>query len=78
MYGRFLKEAAEITAIDSLVEMGEEFEVIGHRWQDLAEVFRCASENETPGALLAETTGPLLAIADLEQAAWERLREILR
>jgi hypothetical protein len=78
MYGRFLKEAAEITAIDSLGEMGEAFDVIGDRWQDMAAVFRCASENENPGAVLAETTGLLLAIADMEQVVWERLVEIVR
>jgi hypothetical protein len=73
MFGRFLKEAAQITGQAELVEVGDEFEKIGNRWQEVANVFRRASENDDPAVLLPKTTAPLLEIADLEQAAWEHL-----
>jgi hypothetical protein len=77
MFGRYLKEAARITGRVELVEIGNEFKIIGDRWQEMAALFKRASESDDPAALLPETTVPLLEIADLEQAAWERLLAIV-
>ncbi len=76
MYGRYLKEAAEITGKAQLAEVGDEFKEIGDRWQAVAGIFRRASEQNEPASLLPETTEPLMEIADMEQTAWERLRKV--
>jgi hypothetical protein len=73
MYGRYLKEAAQITGLEELSEIGDEFKKLGDRWQDVAALFKQASESDDPAAMLPKTTTPLLEIADLEQVAWERL-----
>jgi hypothetical protein len=75
MFGRFLREAAEITSQGWLEESADAFREIGDRWQGVAEVFKRGWDAENPVAVLAETTDPLLELADLEGAAWSRLRE---
>ncbi len=77
MFGRFLLEAAEIMGDARLEESAETFQHIGERWQEVAEIFKRGWEAADPVAVLAETTVPMLAIADLEEAAWERLRELV-
>jgi hypothetical protein len=77
MYGRYLKEAAEITGLADLANVGEDFKMIGDRWQSVAEIFRRASESENPASVLTETTRLLLEIADFEQVAWGKLRKIV-
>jgi hypothetical protein len=70
MYGRYLKEAAEITGLAALAEIGDEFKCIGDRWQEVAIIFKRGVKLDDPASVLPETTAPLLEIADLEQAAW--------
>jgi hypothetical protein len=77
MYGRFLEEAAGITGIKTLTEIGEEIRVIGDKWQGVAEIFERGSKAKDPTAVLPETTEPMMEIADLEEGSWRRLREIL-
>lgn len=77
MYGRYLTEAAEITGRHQLVSAGDEFRVIGDRWQEVAELFKRAFDAADPATILVKTSQPLLAVADLEQAAWERLHGIV-
>jgi len=77
MYGRFLKEAAELTGDGRLAQAAEEMRGIGHQWQQVARTFSKAHTAPDPAALLAEATAPMLAIADQEQAVWERLRGIV-
>ncbi len=77
MYGRYLKEAAGITGESRLSASGDEFKHIGDRWQEVAEIFRRASQSGDPAAQLPAINEPLLAIAGLEQAAWRRLLEIV-
>ena len=55
--------------------MGGEFKRIGDRWQEVAEIFKRASRSGDPAAPLPEAAELLLVIADLEQAAWNRLAE---
>ena len=78
MYGRYLIEAAGITGRNGLVALGEEFRQIGDRWQEVAGIFKRASERDDPAAQLAKIKEPLLATADLEQTAWNRLRDVAR
>ncbi len=75
MYGRYLKEAAEITGKPEFAAVGDEMKIIGDHWQEVAEIFRRASESDDPAAILRETTAPLTALADYEQTAWGRLRD---
>jgi hypothetical protein len=76
MYGRFLREAAVITGDRRLEQVSDEFQHLGDRWQEAAELFKGASSAERPAASLADTGGLIRALADLEEAAWTRLREI--
>ena len=75
MYGRYLKEAAGIASQSQLAAVGGEFKRIGDRWQEVAEILKRASRSDGPAALLPEAAELLLVIADLEQAAWNRLAE---
>jgi len=77
MFGRFLREAAEITRDPRLNESANEFQRIGDRWQELAEVFKRGWKAEGPVAVLAETTAPLMELAGLEESAWRRLQELV-
>ena len=76
MYGRFLKEVANITGDAHLVEIGEEMRKIGDLWQNVAQVFKDAQTAPSPATVLSEATVFLPAIADREQVAWEKLKRI--
>lgn len=76
MYGRFLKEAALITGDDRLAEIGTDLRAIGDLWQEVAEIFKRGSEAGDTVSVLAETTTPLMAIADREEAIWTGLRDL--
>jgi len=77
MFSRFLREAARITGEDGLNESADEFQRLGDRWQKVAEVFKRGWEADDPIAVFTEATEPMMEIADLEQAAWGRLREVV-
>ena len=62
---------------ERLHEVAEQFHNLGHRWQEVARLLKAAAEGD-PYALIIPATEPLDTIADLEQIAWERLREIVR
>ena len=78
MYSRFLREAAEITGNDRLIAVAAEFQHIGDEWQIVAGMFKRAIEADDPAAALPEISAPLLELADLEEAAWLRLRELVQ
>jgi hypothetical protein len=75
MYGRFLRQAAEITGDRRLIESADEFQRIGDRWQALGEWFHQTSKAPDPATQLKECVAPLDELADLEEAAWTRLRQ---
>ena len=77
MYGRFLKEAAQIIGDDRIASCGEELRAVGDRWQEVAEGFKAAHEVPDPAAALPEVVAPLPEIADREEAIWTGLREIV-
>lgn len=76
MFGRFLQEAAAITGDTRLSESAAVFKRIGDNWETLAAWAKETSEKQDPASLLQEGVAPLLALADLEQAAWEALQQI--
>jgi hypothetical protein len=78
MFSRFLREAAEITGDARLNESANAFQHIGDRWQEVAAIFKRGWEGEDPVAVLAETTAPMMEIADLEEVAWGWLRELVQ
>jgi hypothetical protein len=78
MFSRFLREAAEITGDARLNQSAGAFQHIGDRWQEVAAIFKGGWEADDPVAVLPETTAPLMEIADLEEAAWTRLQELVR
>jgi len=78
MFGRFLREAAKITGDARLNKSAEAFQRIGDQWQEVAVIFKRGWEADDPAAVLPETTAPLIEIADLEETAWGRLRELVR
>jgi hypothetical protein len=78
MFSRFLREAAEMVEDSRLNESADEFQHIGDRWQKVAQIFKRGWEAQDPVAVLGETTAPMMELADLEEAAWTRLREWVR
>jgi hypothetical protein len=77
MFSRFLREAAGITGDARLEKGASEFQHIGDEWEKLGEWFRQTSEAPDPAAILPECVAPLHSLADLEQAAWTRLRDLV-
>lgn len=77
MFSRFLREAVEIAGDARLNESADEFKRIGDEWEELGEWFRQSSEAPDLASLLGECVAPLNKLADLEEAAWGRLRGIL-
>jgi hypothetical protein len=78
MFSRFLREAAEITGDMRLNQSADAFQHIGDRWQEVAAIFKQGWKADDPAAVLPETTTPLMEIADLEEAAWMRLWELVQ
>ena len=78
MFSRFLREAAEITGQNRLAQSAGEFRRIGDEWEKMGEWFRATSEALEPAAFMGECAAPLTHLADLEEAAWLKLREIVR
>jgi hypothetical protein len=74
MFGRFLREGAEITGNARLAEGADEFRQIGDEWEKLDQWFRVASEAPEPAELLGESAASLNHLADLEETAWRKLR----
>ena len=77
MFSRFLREAAEITGDAHLNESADAFRHIGDKWQEVAAIFKGGWEAADPAAVLPQTTALLVEIADLEEMAWGRLRELV-
>jgi len=77
MFSRFLREAAGITGDPALNDSADEFQRIGDRWEALGEWFRQASEADDRAALMGECSAPLNVLADMEEAAWRRLRDMV-
>jgi len=78
MYSRFLRQAAEIVGDGRMIAVADEFQRIGDRWQVVAEMFKRLVEADDPAAALPEISAPLLELADLEEATWSRLRELVQ
>jgi len=78
MYSRFLGEAATITGDDRLIAVADEFQQIGDKWQVVAGMFKDTSQADDPTGALPEISAPLLELADLEEAAWLRLRGVVQ
>lgn len=76
MYGRFLKEAAAITSIPRLAELGDDLQEIGDRWQEVARLFRDASALPNPMHALNEAANKISRIADREEDVWVTLHRM--
>jgi hypothetical protein len=76
MYARFLREAAEIAHDPRLAEAADRMQHIGDRWMAVDQIFLRAFEAPDPAVVLAETTAPLLELADLEEQVMQDLRVI--
>jgi hypothetical protein len=77
MFSRFLREGAGITGNSRLVESADEFHHIADEWGRLGEWFKRASTASHPASRVGECVAPLQALADLEEAAWTRLRNLV-
>ncbi|MBI3764008.1 MAG: BtrH N-terminal domain-containing protein [Chloroflexi bacterium] len=78
MFSRFLREVAGTTGDPRLNEIADTFQRIGDRWQDVAAMFQRASAAKDVVVALAETTSPMMELADLEEAAWTRLQVLVQ
>jgi hypothetical protein len=76
MYARFLGEAAVLTGEPELAQVGEQFQQIGDRWQDVAHLCHQAFTAENPAIQLAEVCAILPEIARQEETAWKRLEQL--
>ncbi|MBM3136435.1 MAG: DUF4872 domain-containing protein, partial [Chloroflexi bacterium] len=77
MFSRFLGEAAQITGDERLIASAEAFQRIGDQWEELGEWFRQTFEAPDPAARLGECVSMFRTLADLEEAAWQRLQELV-
>ncbi len=77
MFSRFLRQAAEITGEASLGGIADAFWHIGDRWQGVAEVFKTGWAADDPVTVVNQAAGRLPKIADLEEAAWGRLYDLV-
>jgi hypothetical protein len=77
MFSRFLREGAGITGDSRLVASADEFQHIGDAWEKLGKWFKQASVADDPASLVADSVAPLNSLADLEEAAWTRLRNLV-
>lgn len=76
MLSRFLKEGVEITGDPRLAAIADQFQQIGHRWEELGAWYRQTSEAPEPATLLGECIVPLQDLADQEEQAWSSLRDL--
>ncbi|MEW5872653.1 MAG: BtrH N-terminal domain-containing protein [Chloroflexota bacterium] len=76
MFSRFLGEAACLAENPDLGESAADFQHIADKWQELSAWFHQASEQADPAAQLKDCVAPLNELADLEQSAWGRLRQL--
>ncbi|NLF11183.1 MAG: BtrH N-terminal domain-containing protein [Anaerolineaceae bacterium] len=76
MFSRFLDEAVGITGDARFADSAAEFRRIGDAWEALGEWFRRTSEAPDPASHLGECAGFFHDVAEQEQAAWTRLREL--
>ena len=77
MFSRFLHEASEIAGDLRLKESADEFRHIGDKWEELGAWFCQTSDAANPALLLGECVAPLNELAELEEVAWGRLRDIV-
>jgi hypothetical protein len=75
MYGRYLRDASEILDEPRLASIGEKFIVIGDRWQEVAQIFKRGFDLDNSAEVLADTAEPFMIIAEMEEDAWEKLKE---
>jgi Domain of unknown function (DUF4872)/Butirosin biosynthesis protein H, N-terminal len=76
MYGRFLQEAAAITGKQELAKAGDDMHAIGDQWQEIAQIFKQASESTDPIPGIEAATSRMALIADNEQMIWESLQNM--
>ncbi|MFC1992614.1 BtrH N-terminal domain-containing protein [Chloroflexota bacterium] len=77
MYSRFLKEASEITSNKELANIADIINNSGDMWEDMALPLKDALDIERPASLIKDIPEKLNAIADIEEKAFEMLREIV-
>ena len=77
MYGRFLRQAAELTGEGRLHAVAAAFQEAGDRWQEAAMLFRQAADQDDPAEALRQVAAILRSIADLEETMWTRLADVI-
>jgi hypothetical protein len=79
MFGRFLGEAAALTALPALAEAGEDFGKTASAWDAIAVKCREAADEGTGmAARLPDISRALMAVADREEAGWRKLARVAR
>jgi hypothetical protein len=77
MYGRFLKEAAAITGQRRLEAIGDQMQMIGDVWQQVALLFKGSSSPNGSARELSEASALLTDIAEREEDAWMQLHAVI-
>lgn len=73
MFSRFLDEGAATCGEPGLADSADEFRGVSERWEELGTWSRRTSGTAERIPLLAEGSAALDRLADLEEAAWQRL-----
>jgi len=76
MYGRFLKQAADIIKEPKLVTVGDEMRKIGDQWQEVAHLLKDLAAPTGSADGLSKVRDRLNSIADREEDAWKRLQSL--
>ena len=76
MYSRFLKEASKIIAAVELAAIGDIIKKSGDMWTEMALPLKDALEIENPASLINDIPDQLNVIADIEEQAFNMLKEI--
>jgi hypothetical protein len=71
MYGRFLREAAEITGEGEFEAVGQEMQAIGDQWQEVALIFKDCGQPGGESTRLPEAAGLLDSYLDAQRKVAE-------
>ena len=79
IYGAFLAEAADVLKKPELKELSKEITDIGDLWRDFAvDIARVYKNRNSKSDIYNNLSQSMLRIADLEEAFFRKLREVVK
>jgi hypothetical protein len=77
MFGRFLREAADLTSEPALLTCADTFQAIGDAWARVGDWCKDLSEAPHPADSIGDITPMLNEVAEMEQAGWSELQAVV-